>query len=89
MTLDGFFFYKTTYLLIIKLLKIDVHEYKISYLNVSIKKKPYSPGTSEFLGVFLWESHPEHSRTFLGCQETSGDPEKVTLHSVLQSELPT
>lgn len=52
MTLDGFFFYKTTYLLIIKLLKIDVHEYKISYLNVSIKKSPTHPEHLNSLGCF-------------------------------------
>lgn len=52
-----------------------------------MKNSTHWPGTSEFLGVFLWGNLLEHSWNFLGYQETSGDPEKkIISHLTLHSE---
>lgn len=52
---------------------------------IDLKKKPYSPETFEFLGVFLWGNLLEHSCMFLECRGTSGNPvNKITLHLTLQ-----
>lgn len=57
------------------------------WINRLKNKNPtHQPGTSEFLGVFLWGNLPGRSWTFLGYQEISADPENIISHLILQSE---